>query len=41
MNLMVVEPDGKSIFWMRQLATSFRAAGAPLVPEFLVQGGRR
>ncbi len=41
MNLLVVEPAGKSISWMRQLATAFRAAGAPRVPEFLLAGGQR
>jgi len=41
MNLLVVEPGGKSISWMRQLAMAFRAAGAPRIPEFLAAGGRR
>jgi hypothetical protein len=29
MNLMVVEPRGKSISWMKQLGLTFRRAGAP------------
>jgi len=32
-NLIVVEPAGKSPSWLRQLATAFRQAGAPRVPE--------
>jgi hypothetical protein len=41
MNLMVMEPAGKSISWMRQLAAAFRAAGAPRAPEFLMAGGEQ
>jgi hypothetical protein len=41
MNLLVVEPAGKSISWMRQLAKAFRSAGAPRVPDFLLAGGQR
>jgi len=33
MNLLVVEPLGKSISWIRQLAATFRRAGAPTPPE--------
>jgi hypothetical protein len=32
-NLIVVEPAGKSPSWLKQLATAFRQAGAPRVPE--------
>lgn len=32
-NLLVVEPPGKSISWIRQLGTTFRRAGAPARPE--------
>ena len=32
-NLLVVEPSGKSISWMRQIGLSFRRAGAPMAPE--------
>ena len=32
-NLLVVEPPGKSISWIRQLGATFRRAGAPLRPE--------
>ena len=35
MNLLVVEPAGKSISWIRQLASAFRVAGAPRAPEAL------
>lgn len=31
-NLIVVEPDGKSPSWIKQLATAFRRAGAPSWP---------
>jgi hypothetical protein len=34
-NLLVVEPSGKSISWMRQLGLTFRRAGAPAPPEGL------
>ena len=33
MNLLVVEPPGKSISWIRQLGLTFRRAGAPVCPE--------
>lgn len=33
MNLLLVDPTGKSISWIRQLALAFRLGGAPLVPE--------
>jgi hypothetical protein len=33
MNLLVVEPSGKSIPWMRQLGLTFRRGGAPVSPE--------
>jgi hypothetical protein len=32
-NLIVVEPDGKSPSWLKQLATAFRQGGAPRIPE--------
>jgi hypothetical protein len=32
-NLLVVEPLGKSISWIRQLGAAFRSAGAPVSPE--------
>jgi hypothetical protein len=32
-NLLVVEPPGKSISWIRQLCATFRRAGAPRRPE--------
>lgn len=35
MNLLVVEPAGKSISWIKQLATAFRGSGAPRLPEAL------
>ena len=37
-NLLVVEPAGKSISWMKQLGTAFRLAGAPAVPQALADG---
>lgn len=40
-NLLVVEPAGKSISWMKQLGTAFRQAGAPVVPHALQTGGWR
>ena len=41
-NLLVVEPAGKSISWMRQLATAFRRSRAPRGSRKLLQaGGRR
>jgi hypothetical protein len=36
-NLLVVEPPGKSISWIRQLGAAFRRAGAPQRPEGLEQ----
>jgi hypothetical protein len=41
MNLLVVEPAGKSISWIKQLAGAFRASGAPRAPEFLHLEDRR
>jgi hypothetical protein len=41
MNLLVVEPAGKSISWMRQIGTAFRQSGAPAVPQSLEAGGCR
>jgi len=35
MNLLVVEPAGKSISWIKQLASAFRVSGAPRAPEAL------
>jgi len=35
MNLLVVEPAGKSISWIKQLAGAFRVSGAPRAPETL------
>ncbi len=35
MNLLVVEPSGKSISWIKQLAGAFRVSGAPRAPETL------
>ncbi|MDR3623449.1 MAG: hypothetical protein P4L85_29215 [Paludisphaera borealis] len=32
-NLIVVEPTGKSLSWIKQLATAFRQAGAPRFAE--------
>lgn len=41
-NLLVVEPSGKSISWMRQLGLTFRRTGAPSVPaRFDREEGRR
>jgi len=36
-NLLVVDPTGKSISWVRQLAVAFRQGGAPRPPEFLLE----
>jgi hypothetical protein len=36
-NLLVVEPAGKSIAWLRQVCASFRTAGAPRAPEGIAQ----
>jgi hypothetical protein len=33
LNLLVVEPLGKSISWIRQLGATFRRAGAPAPPQ--------
>ena len=35
MNLLVVEPAGKSISWIKQLAAAFRLSGAPRPPAAL------
>jgi hypothetical protein len=35
-NLLAVEPTGKSLSWIRRLATVFRRSGAPRVPESLL-----
>jgi hypothetical protein len=35
-NLLVIEPAGKSIHWMKQLGTAFRQAGAPRVRGHLL-----
>ena len=39
-NLLVIEPVGKSISWMKQLASAFRMAGPPASPETLMAGGK-
>ena len=40
-NLLVVEPAGKSIAFMQQLGRAFRRHGGPTVPEWLLtEGGR-
>jgi hypothetical protein len=39
-NLLVIEPVGKSISWMKQLASAFRMAGPPAIPETLMAGGK-
>jgi hypothetical protein len=39
-NLLVIEPEGKTISWMKQLASAFRMAGPPATPEPLVAGGK-
>ena len=36
MNLLLVDPTGKSISWIKQLASAYRLGGAPLVPEPIV-----
>jgi hypothetical protein len=38
-NLLVVEPLGKSISWMKQLASAFRMMGPPAIPETPMAGG--
>jgi hypothetical protein len=40
-NLLVIEPAGKSISWMKQLGTTFRQLGAPAVPQILQTGESR
>jgi hypothetical protein len=40
-NLLVIEPAGKSIAWMKQLGVAFRQSGAPAAPRSLAAGGRR
>ncbi len=35
MNLLVLDPAGKSISWLRQLASTFRACGPPRIPDHL------
>lgn len=40
-NLIVVDPAGKSIAWIKQLATAFRRAGAPRDPFAAEIGGTR
>ena len=35
LNLLVLEPSGKSISWMKQLGAAFRLGGAPRVPDDL------
>jgi hypothetical protein len=40
-NLLVVEPMGKSISWMKQLGTAFRHTGAPAASQTLEAGGWR
>jgi hypothetical protein len=37
-NLLVVEPAGKSIAWLRQIIQTFRRAGTPKVPSWLTGG---
>jgi len=39
-NLLVVEPSGKSIAALRQLALTFRRAGGPVAPDWLMRGPR-
>jgi hypothetical protein len=39
-NLLVIEPAGKSISWMKQLVSAFRMAGPPAIPETLTAGGK-
>jgi hypothetical protein len=38
--LLVIEPVGKSISWMKQLTSAFRMAGPPASPETLMAGGK-
>ncbi len=35
LNMLVIEPSGKSISWMRQMGSAYRQAGAPRVPAAL------
>ncbi len=35
MNLLVIDPAGKSLSWIKRLAAAFRLAGAPRAPESL------
>jgi hypothetical protein len=39
LNLLVIEPAGKSISFMKQLAKTFRNAGSPTIPDTLIAGG--
>lgn len=39
-NLLVIEPAGKSISWMKQLASAFRMAGPPAIPDTLTAEGK-
>jgi hypothetical protein len=39
-NLLVIEPVGKSISWMKQLVSAFRRAGPPAIPEAVSVGGK-
>lgn len=39
-NLLFIEPGGKSIPWIRHLLTTFRRGGAPKWPDVLVRGPR-
>lgn len=39
-NLLVVDPTGKSISWIRQIALAFRGAGAPRAAEGLEEASR-
>jgi hypothetical protein len=36
-NLIVVEPLGKSIYQLKQIGERFRSAGAPILPDWLVK----
>jgi hypothetical protein len=40
-NLVVVEPLGKSIYWLKQIGERFRQGGAPVPPEWLEAEARR
>jgi hypothetical protein len=39
LNLLVIEPAGKSISWMKQLGNAFRHSGSPVIPDDLLPGG--